>query len=123
MPLGRILHEADSLALGGARDDHRRAPMELIRKIERVQYFRHVVAVDLEDMPVECRPFFRDRLGGHYRRGGARLLHAVVVDDDSKVAQSELAGHQETFPNDSGIEFAIPQNDVDPAARTRQAGA
>src|ERR1035437_4234648 len=82
VPLRRVLHEADSFAFGGTGDDDYRPPVDLIGAIERIQNLTYVVAMDLDDMPVECSPLIRDRFSRHHGMGGAGLLHSVVVDDD-----------------------------------------
>src|SRR5690349_4407706 len=70
MPDRLVLHVADTLALGGAGDDHQRPLAGSLA--DSVMESRGIVAIDLGGFPAEGRELGRKRI-----KGGMRLRRAA----------------------------------------------
>ena len=89
MPAGNVLHEADALALHRVGEDHRRLARrpEPLRLLQRVHHLRHVVAVDVDDLPAEAAIAVGQRLDVHHVLHPAVDLQAIAVDDGDHVVE------------------------------------
>src|ERR1039458_655665 len=79
------------------------------------------MAVDLDNMPVECGPFISNGFGRHDMSGRAGLLNAVVIDNHFQVIQSELGPKKQALPDNTGVQLPVAQDNVDMAMRSNHA--
>ena len=94
VPAVNALHKGNALALQGVQQDHGRLALAGSCLFQRLHQRVIVMAVDLDDIPVEGFKFLVQRLGRHDIAGRAVDLQAVDIDHGAQIVQSVLGrGH------------------------------
>ena len=120
VPAEVALHERDSLALDGVRDDDGR-PAATCRWPPPAQLSdrRHVVAVNLADRPAECRPAVA-QLRCRRRAADAGLVPSARQPNccssfwstiDDQVVQRVALGDMRALPDDALVALAVAHHD------------
>src|SRR5262249_47564145 len=113
MPGDLVFHEADSLPLHGVRHDEGGLALDTCRSVQTVGDLSHVVAVDLQDVPVERAPLVDHRLEWHHLIHVTVDLSVVVVEDRSEGIHLVFRGAHRRFPDLSLLRLAISDYAVD----------
>ena len=108
MPGGLIFHKGDAFSLGGVRDNHGRAGVDLASGIKSLKHLAQVVAIDLKNIPVEIAPFGDQRLERHDFMNSAIKLDIIEVKDSGEIRQPELGGGHHPFPDYSAWHLPSP---------------
>ena len=108
-----VLHQRDAAALPGLADDRGRA-LARAAPLERLDDRRHVVAVDLDRLPLEGLELLAHVPDVHDLLGRAVGLEVVVVDDRRQVRDVEVGGRHRGLPGLALLAVAVRH-----AARTR----
>ena len=80
-----VVREGNSLAFDGVGDDGCRSALDRLRLVQSGRDRLDVVSVNLDDMPAERAPFFRQRVAVHAVHHRAHGLKAVLVHDGHQV--------------------------------------
>ena len=84
-------------------------PAWALAAIERVVDGLDVVAVDLDDVPVERAELVGDGAEAHDLGAGAVDLQAVVVDDRDEVGEALVGGEHRRLPDLALLQLAIAE--------------
>ncbi len=114
MPSRVVLHVGHALALDRASQDHGGLVLTGGCLLQRGGDGGIVVAVHVEDVPVEGLKLFVQRLGGHDVGSAAVDLEAVYIHDGAQVIQMVFGRGHGRFPHLALLDLAVAEDGVDP---------
>src|SRR3954468_3348420 len=98
MPEYRVLHERDAFTLHRMGDYDRRSPPPSGQSLEHRRETWVVMAVDLDDSPVEALPFLTQWLQRQCFRHRGQTLDFIVVYDRHEVVQRVVRREKRGLP-------------------------
>ncbi len=113
VPAGDVLHEVDALALRGVRQDQGRLALDALRLLKGAHDLGHVVAVDLEHLPIERAVLVDERIDVHDVFHPPVDLEPVLVDDAADVVEAIVPGLHRGLPDLAFLLLAVTHQAVD----------
>src|SRR5258708_11503505 len=113
MPGDLVFHEADSLSLHGMRHDERGLVLDRLCAIQTAGNLAHVVAINLQHVPVESAPLVDHRFDAHHLVHRTVDLSVVVVEDRGQRVDLVFRGAHPRFPDLPFLRLAISHHAVD----------
>src|SRR5664280_384672 len=112
MPAGDVLHIGDALALDGMRNDGGGLSLDRFRLVQGVHALLHIIAVDVDDMPVERVQLSADIVDTLDIEAATIDLQDIVVEEGTQVIQLKMRTCHQSLPDLALLQLAIARKAV-----------